>query len=80
MRINYETVNDLIRSRDAERAKVKALREALERCLGWIDSWSPEFTQDDEWPEARHSMNAALAATSDPIEAPSDVHPQESGQ
>lgn len=43
---------------DLERELVEALRQ----CLGWIDSWSPEFTQDDEWPEARHYMNAALAS------------------
>jgi hypothetical protein len=37
------------------------LLEALKQVLGWIDSWDPNFTQDEEWPETRHHVNAAIA-------------------
>lgn len=56
---------------DAERAKVKALREALEYARRFLKPADVDMA----------FIDAALAATSDPEpEAPSDVHPQECGR
>lgn len=38
------------------------LREALSEVLAWIDNWSPEFVQDDEWPATSVKARALLAA------------------
>lgn len=59
----------------SERAKVKALREALEKADEALAVYYGVGANAD----SRSAIAAALAATSDPIEAPSDVHPQESG-
>lgn len=37
------------------------LLEALKHVMGWIDSWSPSFTEDDEWPEYNDNIRAAIA-------------------
>ena len=49
------------RERAALVAAAPDLYAALEGALDWIDNWSPEFTQDPEWPEAHANMRAALA-------------------
>lgn len=60
---------------DAERAKVKALREALRSAVHFMRNAGADLERG--YPVT----TAALAATSDPEpEAPSDVHPQECGQ
>ncbi len=46
------------------------LLEALKQCLGWIDAWDPNFTQDDEWPKYRAAFNAAIAKASLPATLP----------
>lgn len=37
------------------------LRVSLAEVRGWIDNWSPNFTQDEEWPETKARMDAALS-------------------
>jgi transposase-like protein len=37
------------------------LLEALNRVMSWIDNWSPEFTNDEEWPQDRDAARAAIA-------------------
>lgn len=70
-----------------ERAKVKALREALAAAKGYLlnahidlETGAPKRTAINTLSGGIRLVREALAATSDPIEAPSDVHPQESGQ
>lgn len=66
--------------RDSERAKVKALREALAGLHGLFNMVTCGRNLEPHEASAMNRAWAALAATSDPIEAPSDVHSQESGQ
>lgn len=42
-------------------ASAPDLLEALKQVMGWISSWDPNFTQDDDWPETEHHVRAALA-------------------
>jgi hypothetical protein len=37
------------------------LLEALKQVMGWVESWSPNFVEDEEWPEAKYYINAAIA-------------------
>lgn len=37
------------------------LVKALKQVMGWIDAWSPNFTEDEEWPECAHYVREALA-------------------
>ena len=74
-------------SLEAERAKVKALREALAAAKGYLlnahidlETGAPKRTAINTLSGGIRLVREALAATSDPIEAPSDVHPTESGQ
>jgi len=36
---------------------VRALKEVMD----WIDNWDPNFIDDDEWPETKARVDAALA-------------------
>jgi hypothetical protein len=58
------------RAEDADDAEkeVKQLREqrdellaALKRVMSWVDNWSPNFTEDEEWPADRDSATAVIA-------------------
>jgi hypothetical protein len=35
--------------------------DALKKVMSWIDNWSPEFTNDPEWPADRDAARAAIA-------------------
>jgi hypothetical protein len=35
---------------------------ALKEVMAWIDNWSPDFIQDDEWPETFDKVERALLA------------------
>lgn len=77
----------LVAQLQSERAKVKALREALAAAKGYLlnahidlETGAPKRTAINTLSGGIRLVREALAATSDPIEAPSDVHPQESGQ
>lgn len=48
---------------DAKTAEVERLREGLGHAMGWIDAWSPDFTQDPEWPQYARYIRAALATS-----------------
>lgn len=37
------------------------LYKALEDVMDWITNWSPPFTDDDEWPDTKARVDAALA-------------------
>jgi hypothetical protein len=37
------------------------LLAALEEVSQWIEGWSPNFTQDDEWPATNARIRAAIA-------------------
>ncbi len=37
------------------------LLEALTRVMLWIDNWSPEFTNDADWPIDRDAARAAIS-------------------
>ena len=37
------------------------LLEELRRVMTWIDNWSPEFSNDPDWPADRDSARAAIA-------------------
>lgn len=37
------------------------LLEALQEVMGWISNWNPNFEHDDEWPETRARVGAAIA-------------------
>lgn len=41
-------------------ASAPDLLEGLQQVMGWIDSWSPDFTRDPEWPEYNHHIRAAI--------------------
>lgn len=34
---------------------------ALNQVMSWIDNWSPEFVNDEEWPADRDKVRAAIA-------------------
>jgi hypothetical protein len=36
------------------------LLEALKQVMGWIDNWSPEFTQDPDWSEDRYKARTVI--------------------
>jgi len=38
----------------------KHLREALGVVMSWIDNWSPDFTEDSEWPATDAIARAAI--------------------
>lgn len=42
-------------------AAAPELYEALAVAMIWIDNWSPDFTDDPEWPVDRDKIRAALA-------------------
>jgi len=73
----------LLAQLQSERAKVKALREALVAAKGYLlnthidlETGAPKRTAINTLSGGIRLVREALAATSDPIEAPSDVHPQ----
>ena len=37
------------------------LLESLVQVMSWIDNWSPEFTDDPDWPKDRDAAYAAIA-------------------
>jgi hypothetical protein len=49
-----------VKARDEE---IKRLQDVLKELNSWVENWSPEFTQDDEYPETRAKVLQALAAT-----------------
>jgi hypothetical protein len=71
--MSYYGDNDEV---DDLRERVRALREALERIAS---DAGDSITGHLPAAVCRRVATAALAATSDPIEAPSDVHPTECG-
>ena len=40
---------------------VEDLRALLAEVYDWIVNWSPDFTEDDEWPETAAKVRAALS-------------------
>ena len=36
------------------------LRALLKEVMGWIDNWDPNFIDDDEWPETKAKIKAAV--------------------
>jgi len=61
-------IDDLTHIRDVQPlanarliAAAPDMLEALKQVMGWIDGWSPTFTQDEEWPEAEHYIRAAIS-------------------
>ena len=42
-------------------AGVAELVEALCDVRQWIDGWTPDFVQDDEWPDTAARIDAAIA-------------------
>lgn len=45
-------------------AAAPELFEALKVAMTWIDNWSPDFTDDPEWPADRDLIRAALSKAS----------------
>lgn len=41
-------------------ARIDALESALKEVMGWIKNWSPNFADDDEWPDTEARVTAAL--------------------
>jgi hypothetical protein len=37
------------------------LGAALEDVMAWIENWSPDFTNDEDWPKTEERAKAALA-------------------
>lgn len=37
------------------------LEAALREVMAWINNWDPAFVMDDEWPETKARVDAALA-------------------
>lgn len=63
-RMDYEVHHDRIEAADrieALTADNERLREALEEVWDLIDTWTPEFIWDDEWPATEAKARAALA-------------------
>ena len=52
-------VNEVAQFREVA-AENDRLREALAQLLGWVDAWSPNFTEDADWPEHESQIRAAL--------------------
>ena len=42
-------------------AGVADLAGALVEVRQWIDNWTPDFVQDDEWPDTAARIDAAIA-------------------
>ena len=40
-----------IANNDETLQRLRETRDALVRVMTWIDNWSPDFTEDDEWCE-----------------------------
>ena len=54
------TVVQIVRAVLAE-AGVAELVDALCDVRQWIDGWTPDFVQDDEWPDTAARIDAAIA-------------------
>lgn len=37
------------------------LIEALQKVMSWVDNWSPEFTQDQEWIDDEPRIRSVIA-------------------
>lgn len=46
----------------ALQAHADAMAEALGEVMEWIAGWTPDFTQDAEWPDTREKVSLALRA------------------
>ncbi len=42
-------------------AAAPEMLEALIKVMSWVDNWSPEFTEEDEWAEDEIAARAAIA-------------------
>ena len=38
-----------------------AMDAALQEVMDWVENWSPNFTEDEEWPETESLVKAAFA-------------------
>jgi hypothetical protein len=47
---------------EIERVRIQRdnAQDAIREILLWIDNWSPNFELDDDWPETRAKVEAAL--------------------
>jgi hypothetical protein len=61
LRIQFEAVDEI-----AAALGVPELIAALTEVSLWISNWSPNFEQDDEWPETAARMKAAIAKATSP--------------
>jgi Xaa-Pro aminopeptidase len=41
--------------------RAEQLEAALREVMEWVRNWSPNFTDDDEWPETKAKVEAALS-------------------
>ena len=46
----------------------KRLEEALRDLWSWVTNWSPNFVDDDEFPDTRERVEDALAATDEGVD------------
>jgi len=38
----------------------RQLHDALTEVMDWIENWSPNFTEDDDWPDTEQKVTDAL--------------------
>lgn len=54
------------RARDALAGKGEdPMREALAELFSWVQNWDPNFIHDEEWPDTRSKVEAALKQGTD---------------
>lgn len=67
--MSQEVMNELV-SMSQEIIKLKdqnrELLAALKLVMSWVENWSPEFTQDDEWAIDASRISAAIAKATQP--------------
>ncbi len=60
------TSSELVQTMQSKIARLTKQRDellkALEQVMSWIDNWSPNFTDDHEWPADRDAAIAAIAS------------------
>lgn len=57
----YEELADAEDRADTAEARCDTLAGALREANLWIRNWSPDFTEDDGWPDVQAMIDAALA-------------------